>query len=129
MTLRELEPQGRAAVEQVLGYMNYSTGTPDAQFLANLNLLYEQALRAEDAGPAWPHVLGYLRDGLKSLGDNAAFRDTSQAAEVLRLLADHVLQAYVEFHRDLLFHQSEATLFGPFFVGRACEAILRQGPP
>ena len=33
------------------------------------------------------------------------------------------------FHADLLFHQTEETLFGAFFVGRACEAILQQGAP
>ena len=45
------------------------------------------------------------------------------------LLRAHVLPGYLEFHRDLLFHQTDAGLFNSFFVGRMCEATLRQGPP
>ena len=37
--------------------------------------------------------------------------------------------AYREFHRDLLFHQTDETLFQPFFIGRVCEAVLQQGGP
>ena len=48
---------------------------------------------------------------------------------MLELVFDQALPAYREFHRDLLFHQTDASLFRPFFVGRVCEAVLRQGPP
>ncbi len=62
-------------------------------------------------------------------GRSATFSDISQARAVLRLLREGVLPAYRTFHADLLFHQTEETLFGAFFVGRACEAILQQGAP
>ena len=52
-----------------------------------------------------------------------------QAEAVLRLVFDGVLPAYREFHRDLLFHQTDETLFQPLFIGRACEAVLQQGGP
>ena len=58
---------------------------------------------------------------------SSTFSDISQAQAVLRLLRDELLPAYRQFHTDLLFHQTEAALFRPFFVGRACEALLQQG--
>src|SRR5213078_2304858 len=60
---------------------------------------------------------------------SAAFRDADQAAAVLELLFDQALPAYRRFHRDLLFHRTDESLFRPFFIGRVCEAVLRQGPP
>jgi hypothetical protein len=47
----------------------------------------------------------------------------------LRLVFEGLLPAYRQFHRDLLFHQTEESLFQPFFLGRACQAVLQQGPP
>jgi hypothetical protein len=60
---------------------------------------------------------------------STTFADISQARAVLRILGEGLLPAYLAFHADLLFHQREESLFGPFFVGRACEAILQQGVP
>ena len=40
-----------------------------------------------------------------------------------------MLPAYRQFHRDLLWHQSDAELWRPLFLGRAFEAILAQGGP
>ena len=48
---------------------------------------------------------------------------------MLQLLVEHVVPGYLEFHRDLLFHQTDGSLVGPFFMGRICEAVLRQGGP
>src|SRR5690606_7738264 len=58
-----------------------------------------------------------------------AFRDAEQASAVLDLVFRHTLPGYRQFHRDLLFHQTEQSLMRPFFIGRVCEAVLRQGPP
>ena len=62
-------------------------------------------------------------------GATDAFRQVDQAEAVLGLVFDAALPAYREFHRDLLFHQTEETLFQPFFLGRVCEAVLQQGGP
>ena len=48
---------------------------------------------------------------------------------MLGLVFDAFLPAYPQFHRDLLFHQTDEALFQPFFIGRACEAVLQQGGP
>src|SRR5262249_20346615 len=45
------------------------------------------------------------------------------------ILHEHLLPAYRAFHRDLLWHQSDANLWRPLFIARAFEAILSQGGP
>ena len=62
-------------------------------------------------------------------GKSDVFQQIDQAEAVLRLVFDAALPAYREFHRDLLFHQTDEGLFQPFFIGRVCEAVLRQGGP
>src|SRR5215510_1573209 len=129
MTSRELQAAGTTAVEQVLGYLNFSSGAADPQFLANLNSLFASASR-EAGVPVWLAVSRLLTERLALLRSSSpAFRDADQAAAVLELVFDRTLPAYREFHRDLLFHQTDAALFRPLLVGRVCEAVLRQGPP
>lgn len=119
-----------ALARDVLGFLNFSTGATDPHFFANLNRLYTtlEATAAEDQ--AWQAVGGRLRAELKTArGTSDAFRQVDQAEAVLALVFEGVLPAYRRFHRDLLFHQTDAELFQPFFIGRACEAVLRQGGP
>nr|MCU0871108.1 hypothetical protein [Pirellulaceae bacterium] len=123
-------PEDGNVVEQVLGYLNFSSGAEDPRFLANLNRVFAWTEGESTSGPVWRAVWERLETGLAGLAStSAAFRDAEQAASVLRLVRDHVVPGYFEFHRDLLFHQSEATLGNAFFLGRICEAVLRQGPP
>jgi hypothetical protein len=129
MPQRDLPAAGVSAVEKVLGYLNFSSGAPDQQFLANLNLLFE-LLAQQTRGPVWHEVGGLLIHRLTELrGQSSAFRDAEQAESVLGLVFDQTLPEYRRFHRDLLFHQTDETLFRPFFVARVCEAVIKQGPP
>ena len=41
MELRDLGPDGQSALERVLGYLNFSAGTEDCQFIVSVNQLYE----------------------------------------------------------------------------------------
>jgi hypothetical protein len=121
---------GSTALEQVLGYLNFSSGVSDPQFLANLNSVFESAATAGAGAPLWLAVSRQLTDRLTDLKSRLpAFRDAQQAAAILELVFDRALPAYREFHRDLLFHHTDAALFRPFFIGRVCETVLRQGPP
>src|SRR5205085_6116661 len=130
MSIRDTQATGSAAVEQVLGYLNFSSGAADVQFLANLNRLFELTAVQGTNVPVWLGVGRSLTDRLAELrNSSAAFRDADQAAAVLELVFDQTLPAYRRFHRDLLFHRSDESLFRPFFVGRVCEVVLRQGPP
>ena len=117
-------PSGHDALKlapDVLGYLNFSSGAPDPRFLGNLNTLFG-LVAGETAGgkPAWQALAERLRQSLRDLrGRSDAFRQTDQAEAVLALVFDHLLGAYRQFHRDLLFHQTDEALFGPFFLGRA----------
>jgi hypothetical protein len=116
--------------EQVLGYLNFSSGAADLPFLANLNALFEATSREQTGLPTWLAVGRKLTDRLEQLrATSPAFRNADQATAVLQLVFDQALPAYRQFHRDLLFHQNDESLFRPYFIGRVCEAVLRQGPP
>ncbi len=132
MELRDLGPDGQTALEKVLGYLNFSSGALDPQFLSNLNQLFRliETPAQSQPGATWQTVGQLLQHQLTQLaGRTPAFQDTQQADVVLNLLLGHVLPGYLDFHRDLLFHQTDATLFRPFLVGRVVEAILQQGGP
>ncbi|HUE74914.1 MAG TPA: hypothetical protein VMP01_28870 [Pirellulaceae bacterium] len=126
-------PPARPLVEHLLGYLNFSSGASDGQFLANVNTLFGQVAQeptGESKRPAWKRLGDRLRQALAQLGQTSpAFSDARQASEVLRLVFDEALPAYRRHHADLLFHQSEEALFRPLFIGRMCEAVLSQGGP
>ena len=127
MASRELGPMERPLIDRILGYLNFSSGAPEPQFLAHLNDLF-----AEQTGPppVWRSAVLALEAGLLELSSRSStFSNVVQASSLLRLLREGLLPAYREFHADLLFHQTEEVLFNAFFVGRACEAILQQGGP
>ncbi|MEX0938365.1 MAG: hypothetical protein WDZ59_10945 [Pirellulales bacterium] len=118
------------AFHEVLGYLNFSSGASDVNFLRSLDALYRVAAEergTEQAAVALRDLLASHLDKLSSQG--GAFADDVQVRAVLGLLFEHFLPAYRNFHRDLLFHQEEPELWQPFFLGRAAEAILRQGSP
>lgn len=120
----ELELAG----QEVLGYLNFSSGAADPRFLHNLDLLwraYEPA--ATDDKPAWRRVAKALGCQLDRLpGTTPAFNQVDQARQVLELVFEQALPSYRLYHSDLLFHQTDETLFRPYFVGRMCEAVLRE---
>lgn len=121
------------AAETVLGYLNFATGGADSSFFAALNAIASlfggPKARSQQDVPAIDLAI-VLREQLAILQNQSpAFQNVEQAEAVLRLVFDHLLRDYREFHRDLLFHQNEKFLFNPFFIGRACEAVLRQGAP
>ncbi len=120
-----------AILEEVVGYLNYSSGASDTKFLRNLNALFrsiENRLPEDDS--AIDVLCAWLDDQMVRLSSSSSvFGDVDQARAVILLLREHLLPAYRTFHRDLLWHQSDRELCRPLFVGRAFEAILAQGGP
>ncbi len=116
---------------EVLGYLNFSSGTPDPRFLGSLNHLIGEL---ESAGtPPGESARELHRRLAKRLSEMASrpgpFADASQARAVLDLVFDRLLPAYRRHHADLLFHVSDGELLRPFFIGRATEAVLAEGAP
>src|SRR5689334_18777961 len=120
----------RTALREMLGYLNFSSGAPDARFQRNINAVYQSLAVAGPATTPWRAMPEALRAQLQGLkGSSEAFTEVDQAEAVITLVFDHLLAAYRQYHRDLLFHQTEETLYGPFFVARCFEALLAQGGP
>jgi hypothetical protein len=110
--------------------LNFSSGISDPRFLANLNQLFGHLEQAAPPAESWKLAHQLLTERLAELAQSSpTFQQAEQAGSVLRLVFEGVLPRYLEHHRDLLFHQSAAALLRPFFVGRACEAVLREGAP
>lgn len=117
---------------QVLGYLNFSSGKPDIKTLSALNRLYGRAVPGTpyEGLPAYLQIHQWLEDALRELpASNPAFAQCQQAQATLELVWLQFLPAYLDFHRDLLFHQEGEGLFNGFFLGRAIEAVLQQGGP
>ena len=129
-SLNAAKPQ---AMETVLGYLNFSSGSSDPAFLAALNELFAFVAShpcEKTNQPIWRCLQEQLNAGLVAArqGDSP-LRDCDQAEAVIRLVFEDLLPAYREFHGELLFHQSDDQLFNALFIGRACEAVLSQGSP
>ncbi len=127
-----LGPEIRNAGRDILGYLNFSSGSSDTAFLRRVNEVFRAVAGSRQPGdpPAWKLFGEVLKQGLEELrGTSEAFRRADQAQAVLGLVFERLLPEYRRFHRDLLFHQSEEFLFQPFFLGRAFEAVLTEGGP
>jgi hypothetical protein len=138
MVLDRLGPDASCEVQEIVGYLNFSSGASDPRFLRSLNQLFgrlepasnrRKPRAASGSEPAWRRTYEALREGLAQLRETSeAFRRPEQAEGVLKIVFERLLPTYREFHRDLLFHQSEEGLFRPLFIGRVCEAVLSEGP-
>lgn len=114
---------------EVLGYLNFSSGSSDSGFLQALNGLFEIAESTDGEAPSIDRVLAGLACRLKELkATGGAFSDTDQAEGALRL-AGQFREAYGKFHSDLLWGRDAEQLWRPFFLGRLFETLLSQGAP
>ncbi|MDR1485988.1 MAG: hypothetical protein LBT09_14365 [Planctomycetaceae bacterium] len=87
-----------------------------------------QSNTTENISPAL-QIIALIENGLAELTkDSKTFRIDDQAGQVLKIIRD-VLTQYRKFHEDILFHQSDNTLFNPFLLAKIFETIIRQGSP
>ncbi|HIA61432.1 MAG TPA: hypothetical protein EYN93_00815 [Planctomycetaceae bacterium] len=128
MKVSELNSDELTALEQVLGYLNFSTGTQDPRFYNNLNLIWKK-LTAVYPEETWTRLYDFLFEAIDHLAQqNDAFANNDQSRVVIETTFDQLLRTYFMFHQDLLFHQSEIQLFNSYFIGRAFDLVLSQGP-
>src|SRR5262245_5162036 len=108
------------SLQAMLGYLNFSEGKPDPRFQKQWSDAYS-VLHSQDDPQPWQTLHRRLRDKLnelKTAGVSGPFRDPAQAEAVLDLVFTQVLAAYRAHHADLLYHQSEADLFQPYFLAK-----------
>ena len=115
-----------AALREMLGYVNFSSGMPDAKFQKHLNR-FAGWLTPGPAGCALPALMTARLRGLSAEG--GAFADVSQALAATQIVFDRLIPAYRAHHADLLAHIGEAWYYQPFFIARLFEAVLAQGGP
>ena len=121
----ETDQDQQKAIEQVVGYLNFSSGAPDAVFTRNLDGLFAES--DCDEPPVYESVLNRLIAATEKLkhAENGAFRSTDQAEQVLHLALERVIPEYLQHHEALLFHQSQDLLLNSFFVAKVLQVILR----
>ena len=92
LTMRNMERNALGAdalqlVEEILGYLNFSSGAPDPTFLKNLNDLFAGIDANDSSGePTWRRLGTVLREALPGISDTSeAFRSVEQAEAVLGL--------------------------------------------
>lgn len=126
MTSRSEVPDRQTAVEQILGYLNFSSGAQDPIFLIAMNLFFRDISREKNAeNTKWRQCLVELQQELTRAHQvNPAFRDIKQAQDVLEFAVEQFVPNYLEFHSILLEHHSPDQIFTQFFVARILESVL-----
>ncbi|MGE0607261.1 MAG: hypothetical protein AB7O62_09225 [Pirellulales bacterium] len=122
----------RTLSHDILAYLNLSNGGADGRIRRQMSDLWALAAgqAVDQPWAAWQLVYRWLAEELIGVDRNsAAFGTVDQVQAVLPLVFEQLLPAYRQHHHDLLFQQSDEELFQPFFLARACEAVLSQGPP
>ena len=114
------------ALQETLGYLNFSNGKPDPRFERHLNHFFSR-LRPDHP---WQRLQALLLSGLARLkGNVSAFQDCDQAENVIRVAFDVLEPTYQKYHSDLLFHLQPEDFHNPLFLARLFEAGLQQGGP
>ncbi|MDR2345642.1 MAG: hypothetical protein LBE18_06215 [Planctomycetaceae bacterium] len=154
-----METIQQSLIIEILGYLNFSSGNRDPKFFTAINSLYvtiqpnpdnrqnnndnynstilnivniteQNQNNSVPAISTAQKVIAILENELKKLSnENKSFRIDDQAGQVLKIIGEHLLVKYRKFHEDILFHQSDDTLFNSFFLAKAFETVIRQGSP
>lgn len=117
----------RDDLRRLAGYLNFSSGDPDVATLAAANRIYGVATdgRPLRGLPAWIVVRDWIQSSLDDLvQSDAGFADVDRAKDVLELTWSELLPAYLDCHKDLLFHQAPELVFNGFFLVSAAGAVL-----
>lgn len=134
MDPKEWNANEKEAFENILGYLNFSSGDPAPQFLASLNTL---AIRLDETTneatesknrtiPCWRRLGAALWDYLTWIKPRSeVFAQDLQARRVLLFGLLYFFPQYRIWHKDLLFHQQDDSIFNPFSFGQAFYSILK----
>lgn len=119
------EPTFDQVLDQILGYLNFSSGAPDPKFMLNLNFLFQALAGSSEETPKLQAVRDTLLSRLDLISrENGSFQNCHQARQAIELTFDELLDRYRHFHSDVLFHQNNEAIYNSFFLGRVFECIL-----
>ena len=91
MAIYKLNESDKALACDILGYLNFSSGSFDAQFMTAWNGLFDSLIR-QGAVATWKESLIVLRDELNNLVvQGGAFFDSRQSFQILDIV-DSVLK-------------------------------------
>ena len=109
-------------MRDLLGYLNFSDGTPSARFRICMNELFVSGR----AGGSPLDLQGLLEGSLSVLQKSGAgaFAVTEQALLIIGRTLSEVLPSYRQFHADLLAHCSDVDFFSPLLLARMFETTL-----
>ncbi|MEC7555902.1 MAG: hypothetical protein VYA32_01930, partial [Planctomycetota bacterium] len=112
-------------IEEILGYVNLSSGTHDPAFARNINQLCDHL----GGLGCWKDVGETLVASLESLSPRSpALADDRQATTVLELVFDGLIPLYRLHHQDLLHHLDDDDWEQPLLLVMMFEAVLECGP-
>ncbi len=128
MSKAPLQPDSefQSQLHEVVGYLNFSSGTHDPKFFANFNEVFRFVeSQCEPGERTLSELFALMRRTAGELHKTGgAFAEIDQTERLLRLVGEHFLPAYREFHRDLLRHRSDAELWRPLLLARVFEVVL-----
>ncbi len=120
----------KEALETILGVLNFSSGDPAPKFLMALNTIcgrLEELNNPDDTTPYWRRLASVLWDYLKFIQPSSdVFAQDVQVRRTLIFGFRYFFPFYRVWHKDLLFHQNDDTLFNAFSIGEAFYAILKE---
>lgn len=122
-------PEIQPALEQVIGYLNFSSGSHDPAVFRSIDQIQQhvQPLGPESVTHPVEKLAEVFYAALEDLPQcNPAFADIQQAERVIRLTFEQLLPEYRRFHSDLLFHLPECWFAHPYFVARCFEVTLQR---
>src|SRR5690606_24419374 len=95
------------------------------------NRLYADAVHGKPLSgpPAWLIIRQWLEETAADLAESSRRPGHyDQAFRLIRLLFSDTWPAYLDHHKDLLFHQPPEQIFSGFFLGRVAERLLEALP-
>ena len=124
MKFSELSSGEKNAFEQVLGYINFSSGSPDAAFYSNLRTVNEAV--EQDGDLLYVSMQSAMLSALDELnGSSGVLSSSNQARTAVELVFSHVIPSFLTFHQQVLNTHDVNETVNTFFIGRVFDVVLK----
>ena len=124
MKFSELSSGEKNAFEQVLGYINFSSGSHDATFYSNLRTVNEAV--KQDGDLLYVSMQSAMLSALDELnGSSGVLSSSNQARTAVELVFAHVIPSFLTFHQQVLNAHDVNETINTFFIGRVFDVVLK----